>query len=63
MMSWIEPNLNEISMMTGSKVRLTNGYLLILTTDYNNIGIKVKDIERQIKQKRNHPFKKRFLDF
>jgi hypothetical protein len=50
-------------MMTGSKVRLTNGYLLILTTDYNNIGIKVKDIERQIKQKRNHPFKKRFLDF
>ncbi len=46
--------MNEISMMTGSKVRLTNGYLLILTTDYNNIGIKVKDIERQIKQKRNH---------
>jgi hypothetical protein len=38
--------MNEISMMTGSKVRLT--------IDHNNIGIKMKDIERQIKQKTNH---------
>jgi hypothetical protein len=41
-------------MMTGSKVRLTNVHSLILTTNHNNIGIKMKDIERQIKQKRNH---------
>jgi hypothetical protein len=33
---------------------LTKVHSLILTTDHNNIGIKIKNIERQIKQKRNH---------
>ncbi len=41
-------------MINGSQVRLISGHLLILTTNHNNIGIKMKDIERQIKQKRNH---------
>jgi hypothetical protein len=40
--------------MTGSKVKLTTVHSLILTNDHNNIGIKMKEIERQIKQKRNH---------
>ena len=39
--------------MTGSKVRLTTGHSLILTTDYYDMDIKMKDIQRQIKLKRN----------
>jgi hypothetical protein len=41
-------------MITGSKARLTNVHSLILTTYHYNIGIKMKDIERQTKQKRNY---------
>ncbi len=41
-------------MMTSSKVMLTNVHSLILTTDHKNMDIKMKDIKRQIKQKRNH---------
>ena len=48
-----QQNLNESSMMTGSKVRLTNVHLLILTNDYNNLGIKMRNIEREVKLKRN----------
>ncbi len=50
----IQQNLNEFSKLTHSKVILITVHSLILTTDHNNIGIKMKDIERQIKQKRNH---------
>lgn len=41
-------------MMTSSKVTLINVHSLILTTNHNNMGIRMKDVERQIKQKRNH---------
>jgi hypothetical protein len=39
--------------MTGSKVRLTTGHSLILTTDHYDMGIKMKEIQRQVKLKRN----------
>jgi hypothetical protein len=40
-------------MMTGSKVRLTNVHSLTLTINHNNIGMKMKNIQRQVKPKRN----------
>ena len=40
-------------MMTGSKVSLTIEHSYILTTDHYDMGIKMKDIQRQVKLKRN----------
>jgi hypothetical protein len=54
MTSRIQQNLNESSMMISSKVILTTVHSLNLTVNHNNMGIKMKDIKRQIKQKRNH---------
>ncbi len=43
----------DSSMMTGSKVSLTIDHSFILTTDHYDMGIKMKDIQRQVKLKRN----------
>jgi hypothetical protein len=40
-------------MINGSKVKLTTGHSLILATENYNMGIKMKDIQRQVKLKRN----------
>ncbi len=42
---WFQQNLNGSSMMSGSKVRLTTGHY--------DMGIKMKDTQRQIILKRN----------
>jgi hypothetical protein len=40
----VQQNLNDSSMMIGSKVKLTTGHSLILTTDHYDMGIKMKNI-------------------
>ena len=40
-------------MMTDSKVSLTIDHSYILTTDHYDMGIKIKDIQKQVKLKRN----------
>ena len=42
-------------MMTGSKVSLTIDHSYILTTDHYDMGIKIKDIQKQVKLKKSTP--------